>query len=370
LWSALGVGAADVAQLANEFVTWILPVCVFFALSTSPHGEGDLAVASRALLVVVLGSAVLAFSQVMFFMGRSDLVPGVLVGLARRVADETWFGSFRVYGTFPTIGPNMFGVFLLIPTAILLSRASGTSGASKWGWGFCAVVAVAMIAASLSRGAQLGLVITLVLLPLWRRSWRMAAAVAGLGLLGLIALSATPAWQHAVSLFTGGQLDSDVLERVSIWRTILREASGHPLGYGFDGWIRVSGRLIDIGVSGGANTVGSSYPAENQWLRELADRGPMGVAALVVLVGGLLVVTYRSAAVRTVTGWRHDFMAGAGAGIGGFSVAMLTGDHLTYDSVAGMFWFVAALVVSAAPTHATQTAQDVSKAYVIGSGGR
>lgn len=348
IWAVLGVGAADVAQLANEFVTWILPVCVFFALAASPRSEDDLAVASRALLFMVVVAAALALSQLLFFAGRENLIPGPLVQMARRVSDETWFGSFRVYGTFPTIGPNMFGVFLLIPTAILLSRAAGASGSRRCGWGLGGLLSVTMIAGTLSRGAELGLVVVLALLPFWRRSWRTGAAVVALAALGVIVAAGTAAWQHALRLFAGVQVDVDALERLNIWQAIFREAPGHPLGYGFNGWLRVSGRLIDVGVSGGANTVGSSYPAENQWLRELADRGLLGVAALALLIGGLLAITYRSASARTESGWQRDFMAGAGAGIAGFAIAMLTGDHLAYDSVAGMFWFIAALVLAVA----------------------
>jgi hypothetical protein len=348
IWGVLGVGAGNADQMANEFVTWILPVCVFALIAASPRGEADLAIASRALLFTVVVAGGLAFSQVSFFMGREDLVPAQLLQVARQVRDETWFGSFRVYGTFPTIGPNMFGTFLLIPAVILLSRAAGASGRARLGWGVGGLLAIAMIVATLSRGAQLGLVAALALLPFWRRSWRTGGAVVVLAFLSVLVAAGTTAGVHALRLFAGGELDVDALERLNIWRAILREAPSHPLGFGFNGWLRVSGQLVDVGIAGGANTVGSGYPAENQWLRELADRGLLGVGALIVLIGGLLIVTYRAAGVRTASSWHRDFMAGAGAGIAGFAVAMLTGDHLTYDNVAGMFWFIAALVLSGA----------------------
>lgn len=348
IWGALGVGAGDVAQLANEFVTWALPVAVFIALAATPRSEDDLAAASRALLVTVIGAGLVASTQLLFFASQEQLIPGALAQLARQVADETWFGSFRVYGTFPTIGPNMFGVFLLIPTAVLLSRAAGDSGVRRWGWVLGAVVAIAMLVGTLSRGAQLGLGVVLALLPVWRRSWRMAGIVVLGGAFAALLVAGTAPWQHALRLFAGGQLDLDALERLNIWQAILQSAPAHPIGFGFNGWLRASGGLVDVGIAGGANTVGSSYPAENQWMRELADRGLLGVATLALLIGGLLTLTYRAAGARTPPGWRHDFMAGAGPGIAGFSIAMLTGDHLTYDNVAGMFWFTAALVLSGA----------------------
>lgn len=347
IWAALGVAAGDVAQLANDFVSWLLPVCVFFLLASSARSETDLAFVSRVLLVTMGAAASVALTQVLFFAGREELIPGPLAQLARQVSEETWFGSFRVYGTFPTIGPNMFGVFLIVPTAILLSRTAGASGSERWVWGLGAVVSVAMVGATLSRGAQLGLLVSLAMLPIWRRSWRAGMAVLGFTAVGTVVAAGTGVWQHALRLFAGGQLDVDALERLNIWRAILREAPERLLGFGFNGWARVSGRLVDVGVADGANTVGSSYPAENQWLRELADRGLLGVVALAVLIAGLLVVTYRASAAKTPSGWQRDFMAGAGAGFAGLAVAMLTGDHLSYESIAGMFWFVAAVVLSA-----------------------
>lgn len=354
IWAALGVAAGDVAQLANEFVTWALPVGIFFLLAAVPRTEADLAVASRALLITVVIAGAVGLSQVLFFASREDLIPGSLAQVARHASTETWFGSFRVYGTFPTIGPNMFGVFLLIPGAIFASRAAATAE-RRWVWAAGALIVVALVAATLSRGAQLGLVVALVLLPFWRRSWRLGAALATLTALAGILAAGSMVWKRAMWLFAGG-LDVGAVERLNIWQALLREAPRHPLGLGFNGWPRVSGRLVDVGVSGGANTVGSSYPAENQWLRELADRGVFGVAALAVVIAVLLIVTYRSAG-SSRSGWQRDFMAGAGAGIAGFSVAMLTGDLLSYDSVAGMFWFIAALVVSGAyPRHEPEPA--------------
>jgi len=369
IWGAFGVGAADVPVLANEFVTWFLPVAVFFAVAARSRTEDDLAVASRTLLFTVVLAGVVAATQVLFFLSHEELIPGQLAQLARRVADETWFGSFRVYGTFPTIGPNMFGVFLLIPTSVLLSRAAGASGATRWGWGLAALLAIGMLVGTYSRGAQAGLVVACLGLPMWRRSWRMGTAIAGLGAVVAVLVAGTAPWQHALRLFAGGQLDMDALERLNIWQTILREAPAHPMGFGFNGWLRVSGRLMDLGVAGGANTIGSSYPAENQWFRELADRGLAGVAAMALLVGGLLVVTYRAAGARTPSGWQRDFMAGAGAGIAGFAIAMLTGDHLTYDSVAGMFWFTAALVLSGARADARAVVPTSSPAPALSTGG-
>jgi O-antigen ligase len=347
LWAAFGSGSTEIRDLGNELVTWVIPVGLALLLAVSRRTADDLAVVGRVLLFIVFVTGVLSAFQVLLFTGRGHLVPGTMTTLARHVAEETWFGSFRVYGTFPHIGPNMFGIFILIPTVILLSRTAGAAGWRRWIWVLGGVVGAGIIGFTLSRGAQLGLVVALVALPLWRRSWRGALAVLALGAIGFAVVVGTAVWGNVLRLVAGGQLDPGAQERLHIWTAIVREAPAHPLGFGFNGWPRVSGSLIEAGIAQGANTVGSRYPAENQWLRELADRGLLGVLALALLFGGLLLVTFRFCR-DAPRGWPRDFMAGAGAGLAGFAVAMMTGDQLMYESVAGMFWFTAALVVGTA----------------------
>ena len=82
-------------------------------------------------------------------------------------------------------------------------------------------------------------------------------------------------------------------------------------------------------------------------MRELADRGVLGVLALALLVGGVIRLTFRGVAATRPESWRRDTLIAVGAGYVGWSFAFLTGDHLMYDNVAGMFWYTTALALAA-----------------------
>jgi hypothetical protein len=77
---------------------------------------------------------------------------------------------------------------------------------------------------------------------------------------------------------------------------------------------------------------------------ELAERGVAGVLALALMMGGLLVMTFRKA--THLRGSQRDIIVGCGAAFVGWSTAFLSGDHLMYDSIAGMFWYAVALTLA------------------------
>jgi hypothetical protein len=91
--------------------------------------------------------------------------------------------------------------------------------------------------------------------------------------------------------------------------------------------------------------VGAGHAADNQWMLELAERGIPGVLALGLMMGGLLVTTFRKA--THLRGSQRDIIVGCGAAFAGWSTAIVSGDHLMYDSIAGMFWYAVALALAA-----------------------
>src|SRR5207247_10855891 len=94
-------------------------------------------------------------------------------------------------------------------------------------------------------------------------------------------------------------------------------------------------------------SIGASHPAENQWMRELADRGILGVLALGLLIAGFMRATFRAAGAARSGGYTQGFLTAAGAACVGWVCAFLTGDHLMYDSVAGILWYMLALGLAA-----------------------
>jgi len=61
---------------------------------------------------------------------------------------------------------------------------------------------------------------------------------------------------------------------------------------------------------------------------------------------GLITCCAQGAAAAEASATRGFFAAGA-AGFLGWAFAMFTGDQLAYDSSAGIFWYIAALALSA-----------------------
>ena len=170
-----------------------------------------------------------------------------------------------------------------------------------------------------------------------------------LGTIGLVAVlvARTPVGRHVTEVYEAGELDPSGRARVYLWNAIAKSAVDHPFGLGFNGWPRASRSVLDVGLADAPWTIGSEHPAENQWMRELADRGMLGVLALALLVVGMIRLTFQGADAARSCGWRRDLLVAVGAAYVGWAVAFLTGDHLMYDNVAGMFWYTTALTLAA-----------------------
>jgi O-antigen ligase len=354
-WAVLGPYNDGAAIIANQWLTWLVPVIVALTLSLSPMKEESVRAATRTLLIVLLGSCLYAGCQLLVVLGLDEVVPAPIVDLTRYAWRDLTFGRVRLYGTLPNLGPNFFGAFLVGPTVLAFSRALSQRGLVRLGWLLAAMLAVAVIGATYSRGAMLGLLVALLVLPVWRRTVRglpLLAVTLGVAVIGV---GASPIGRHVLGLYASGEFDVSGSARLYLWRAILNSASEHPIGLGFGGWDRASMHDVDIGFADLPEAIGTSHPAENQWMRELADRGVLGVAALALLLGGLITTTFRSARTTRAGSYTHDFLSAAGATFVGWAFVFLTGDHLMYDSVAAMFWYFAAVAMAAARDAGTRS---------------
>lgn len=347
VWAVLGPYNSEAFALANEFVSWTIPVVIFFLVAGSLHGEADLRRACQVLIGVAVGVVAYSGLQALVLTGNERLVPGPITQLTLYGRDELWFGAFRLYGTLPNLGPNFLGAFLLFPTVLAFSRAFTERGLSRLPWLTTALAGVGVVTGTYSRGSMLALAIALTTLAVWRRSLRgLATVVSGIGLAAFLAAQ-TPVGRYAASLYSGGQLDVSGSSRVFLWRAILRSAAEHPVGLGFNAWPLASRASEEVGLLDPPESIGAAHPAENQWLRELADRGIPGVLALGLLIIGFIRATFRAGHPNRSHGYALDVLASAGAVAVGWSIAFATGDHLMYDSVAGMFWYMIALALVA-----------------------
>jgi O-antigen ligase/polysaccharide polymerase Wzy-like membrane protein len=348
LWSVLGPYNGEADKIANEFLSWGIIVAVFLCVAGSSTGQSTLKDAILGLIAVGLGACVYAGFQALVLTGNEQLVPGPIVDLTRYAREELQFGALRLHGTLPNLGPNFFGAFLLGPTVLAFSRAFGQRGFARLTYFLIGVACAAAIAGTYSRGAMLGLAVALLALPLWRRSGRALAATLGVIVVMAMGLARTPIGRNAAALYASGQLDVSGRSRVYLWKAILSGAADHPLGLGFNGWSRASRPNLYVGLDDGPASIGSGHAAENQWMRELADRGIPGVLALALLMIGIMHLTFRTADPSRLQGQARDFLSACGATCAGWTVVLLTGDHLAYDNTAGIFWYAIGLTLAVA----------------------
>src|SRR6266571_3732387 len=347
LWGVLGTNNAEAAVIANELLSWLIFAAVFLMIAGSSHREIDFTGAGRVLIAVALTQVLYSGFQALVLVGLERLVPASIVELTQHARDDLSFGSLRLYGTLPNVGPNFFGAFLLFPTVFAFSRAFGQHGFARVGWLLAGVSCATVIAASYSRGATSALAIALLMIPVWRRSWRgFVGMMAAISMAALIVLQ-TPVGRHVTELYEAGQLDPSGAARVYLWKAILKNAADHPLGLGFDGWPRAARTSMDVGLGDPPASIGAEHPAENQWMRELADRGIPGVFALGLLLAGIIRLTFRATQPNRPRSYARDFLVAAGAASVGWAFVFLTGDHLMYDNVAGIFWYMTALALAA-----------------------
>jgi len=347
LWSTLGSYNSEAATIGNELLSWMIPVAILFLVAGSVQEEAELRRASRVLVGVTLGIAIYSGFQALVLTGNEGLVPGPITQITRYGRDDLWFGAFRLYGTLPNLGPNFLGAFLLFPTVLAFSCTFHGRGLARLLWLLPALAGVAVVAGTYSRGAMLALAMSLAMLPVWLRSLQgVTTVISGVALTALL-VAQTPIGRHASALYSEGQLDASATSRLFLWQAILKTTAEHPIGLGFNGWPRASRTSADVGLLEPPASIGAPHPAENQWMRELADRGILGVLALGLLIIGFMRATFRAADPARARGYARHFLAAAGAACVGWVCACLTGDHLMYDSVAGMFWYMIALALAA-----------------------
>ena len=344
LWSVLGPFNGDTAAILDEFADWALPVVVFLCLACTPSSEDRIAGAGQAIGITVLVLAIYCGLQSLVLIGHAEWVPSPIADLTRRGMHDFWWAPFRLYGPFTTMGPNAFGIFLLFPAAYCICRCIDTRGVSRYVWGLLALITAALIAGTFSRSAQLGLIVVVAAIPLVSGSARGLALAGVTVVLTALLLAETAVGSHFTSFYrAGGSLDPDVADRLSVWQAILSQLPDRPLGFGFDGWARASRHLLVPATRGVA---GAAQPGAGQYMRELADRGVAGVALLVLMMIGFTTATIRAAR-RNRSGFQRAFLTAAGVGFAGWTISLVSDDHLMLDAVAGMFWYIAGLALAA-----------------------
>lgn len=343
LW---GVFSVDPTLVVNDFITWLIPIVIFLCLAMTPRSETEIGSAIRVIGVLALVEALFCLFQGLSLVGADRFVPGPIAALTHFGQRDLWFGALRLYGTLPNLGPNALGTLLIFPATLAVVCAATRNGMPRLLWGAVALGTIAVIVSTYSRGAQLGLSISLLTLPAWLRSKRGMLLSVGALVMSASLLANTPIGRNTLQLYAAGRFDPDAQARLDVWRAILSGAPTHLIGRGFDGWYEGSRHEITIGDP--LKAFGAPHPADNMWMRELADRGLPGVIALALLMTGIIVLTFRACARDVAEDDRRRLLAAVGAATLGWSIAFVGGDYLMYLETAGLFCFCLGLALPAA----------------------
>jgi hypothetical protein len=290
LWILLSLGWAVAPERAlTDIRAWVWAAAVLPLMVATLHTPRDVKV---VMACFVLGATVsvgagLAGIQMLPPNSSWDPDPARLRGLE---GDPNILAAAALAATFVACG--LFAAWRSVPARALLAVA-------------IAVLATGFFAAQ-SRGGLIAAVIVLpvILLTIRRRRRLLAAVIAGVAILG------------AVALFAGLGRESDISPssssgRNDLWRVAARMSADHPLvGVGLGGFgVESAGYSRDVGpIDHVEMLVEKPQNAHNIWLQLLAETGIVGLALLVAVVA-ISVRAGHLAAKRFRHAGRHDLAA-------------------------------------------------------------
>ncbi len=311
----------NVANASLQLFRSATTFATYFIVLSMARGLAD---RRRVLWAVMLG--LLAESVVTVLLGRSGSGGGAVgaVGQSNELGSFLALFSVVAFAMVPAVR-NWFGRLVLL----------GIFG-----------TAVLALIFSLSRGAMLAFVASLVLVA-WRSSRVLFAVL-------VAAMLLSPFWapDYLKDRITSSQkqvegsdemaLDTAAEARIETWQSIMQVVREHPIeGVGFTGLGYV---LPDIGTALGLEEVKDS--AHNTYLRMFAEMGILGI----VLFVWLLVKCLRLAEL-TIRGARTTFDRGLGIGLCGATVSMAVscafGDRFFNVVITSSFWILCALAEDA-----------------------
>ncbi|MBA3328043.1 MAG: O-antigen ligase family protein [Solirubrobacterales bacterium] len=294
---------------------------------------------TRIQVGVVLTGAVLA----LIVAAGHGLGQGLLGDAAFGFAAEGQDVVTRVHGAF--LHPNHFGVFLaqLIPLAAVLALTAGMSRNLRALALAGVVLAVPALVLSYSRGAIAGLVVGGLAWLLVVRPRRVLPIIIGVAVLTLAVAPAA-----LVSRFDEGRADTDIAERVTLWKSALSIAQERPLlGTGVGTFPEAYASLSSPEstaadrplISLGDGEASVPFHAHNAYLTVLAEQGVLGIAAFGAFAA-LALFTAASAA-RSRDRLTAAIGVGAGAGLAAWGVNQLLNVGLYQEGALPLFALIA-----------------------------
>jgi O-antigen ligase/polysaccharide polymerase Wzy-like membrane protein len=336
---------------------WIL--YIFAVIIAVPHAHVMIPATFYVWQLARMALIFIAATRLCAYPGASEaLLKGLMAGICYQALfsiNQAAHGSVQADGEFGA--QNLLGLmthFALFPAFALLL-------VGKRGWwpvvGFSAAVIVDVLTAS--RGtlgfAALGLALLGMLSCLNSFSGRKGAIIS-VGF--LLALGITPLALNAIDARAGGnKVENSNEARSEMTRAAWYIIEDYPLGIGSNQYVLISnigGYADRAGMNWGSGTRKTSV--HNSYLLALAETGPIGLIAMILLLGVPILTSFR-AAFRFKRDPRSEILLGLGVAMAIVSL------HFMYEWIFVMFMVQYAFALSAgtAVGMATQLKAEMAK---------
>ncbi|HYI38494.1 MAG TPA: O-antigen ligase family protein [Thermoleophilaceae bacterium] len=269
-WFALSaVWAGEATSAISEWLKVVLCATVFLLVLLGVRTTRDV----RWLLLAFVGAGV--FSAVLGMMGVSSgpANPDAAAELAAEGRITAWAGD-----------PNVLAASLVATAVLALTLASRPSQRGRWALGLCAVIAVAGMAATQSRGGLIAGAVALIAgLVLFRRQSARVVPVVVACVIVMFGYFATNP-DAASRLTESGDAGSG---RTELWTVALRGFRDHPIqGIGLNQFRLESSRyVLEPGTLRFVPII-SERPVvvHNTYLQYLVETGLVGIALFLALL--------------------------------------------------------------------------------------
>jgi len=292
----------------------------------------------------------------MIFIKRREQLAGVLVAtlFAFLINDAAGIFQYFIWGEPRAFGfnhtPTFYGSFMLmqLPMMIFIARSEILSPLVKRLALFGAALSLVCLVLSMTRGAWLALVVTVVIFVLLEKKYRLVTAkiFAGLTIIFLLVTMFSPKLQDRLLTMTDANFQSNS-ERVLMWQSALEIFRDYPLcGVGQKMFFKAYNEQYispDAKERPGSDRRGHTHP-HNNFLHRASEGGLIGLLSFV----GLYAYFFRWFYLQR----RREKNSAFGAGMTAFLILAalqlegLTDTNMNQVPIMREFWLLAGTLIA------------------------
>ncbi|MBD8605265.1 O-antigen ligase domain-containing protein [Aeromicrobium sp. CFBP 8757] len=333
----VGDQASQSLQLVTREVGMLAAVLLVMVVIGS---AADLVRVVQGVVVGAAVSAVLALLQVatgvelagaLVLPGLTDQGSGAMAGELLRA------GAVRPAGSAGHPLELAAVLTVVFPLALGLTLSRRARGGTAWPWAVASAVIALGAVSTISRSAFVGIAAALVVMA-WR--WPVRRVVTGGSAVVLVVVGAVVAGVPLVSrladVLVGGTSDNSVGSRTSGLSYALERLPSH--------WL--------LGQGAGTYDVAQQPVLDNFYLTRLVESGVVGLAALLMLVGGAWLIAFRASRRGVTSPGAGDFelVNGILGAVTAAAVVALILDIGGFAQISTLLYVLVALAGSAALT--------------------